>query len=60
VARTRDLRRDSVIVREEMASEAVEFAVIQGHKRYDGEFAIRIGPGRGTEIEGDPIGHRAE
>ena len=49
-----------VIGPEEMASEAVELAVIEGHKRYDGEFEIRVGPGQGTEIEGDPIGHRKE
>lgn len=60
VALMRDLRRDSVIVREEMASEAVELAVIEGHKRYDGDFEIRVGPGQGTETAGDPIGHRAE
>ena len=49
-----------VIVREEMGSEAVEIAVIEGHKKYDGEFEIRVGPGQGTETEGDPIGRRAE
>lgn len=56
VALMRDLREDPVIVREEMGSEAVELAVIEGHKRYDGDFEIRIGPGPGTETEGDPIG----
>ncbi|WP_320780635.1 BCCT family transporter [Streptomyces sp. CRN 30] len=56
VALMRDLRKDPVIVREEMAGEAVELAVIEGHKRYDGEFELRIGPGPGTETEGDPIG----
>ncbi|GAA2284367.1 BCCT family transporter [Streptomyces ruber] len=56
VALMRDLRRDPVVVREEMAGEAVELAVIEGHKRYDGDFEIRIGPGPGTETEGDPIG----
>ena len=35
VAMMRDLRRDPVMVREEMASEAVELAVIEGHKRYE-------------------------
>ncbi|MFJ4682139.1 BCCT family transporter [Streptomyces sp. NPDC088789] len=56
VALMRDLRRDPLIVREEMGSEAVELAVIEGHKRYDGEFELRVGPGVGTEVEGDPIG----
>ncbi|MFI1731656.1 BCCT family transporter [Streptomyces acidicola] len=55
VALMRDLRRDPVIVREEMASEAVESAVIVGQKRYDGDFEIKVGPGQGTETEGDPI-----
>ncbi|MER5943355.1 BCCT family transporter [Streptomyces sp. NPDC001928] len=53
----RDLRRDPVIVRGEMGSEAVELAVIAGHKIYDGEFEIKVGPGPGTEAEGDPLGH---
>ncbi|MFJ4466295.1 BCCT family transporter [Streptomyces sp. NPDC089424] len=56
VALMRDLRRDPVIVRNAMGSEAVELAVIEGHKKYDGEFELRIGPGRGTDVEGDPIG----
>ncbi|EGX57612.1 BCCT family transporter [Streptomyces zinciresistens K42] len=53
----RDLRRDPVIVRNEIGSEAVELAVIEGHKKYDGEFAIKVGPGVGTEVAGDPLGH---
>jgi choline/carnitine/betaine transport len=57
IALMRDLRRDPVIVRGEMGSEAVELAVIEGHKRYDGDFEIRVGPGAGTETEGDPLGH---
>ncbi|MCX4903658.1 BCCT family transporter [Streptomyces sp. NBC_00878] len=57
IALMRDLRRDPVIVRGEMGSEAVELAVIEGHKKYDGEFEIRVGPGAGTETEGDPLGH---
>ncbi|MFV0132587.1 BCCT family transporter [Streptomyces sp. HMX87] len=56
VALMRDLRRDPVIVRGAMADEAVELAVIEGHKRYEGDFEIRIGPGPGTDVEGDPIG----
>jgi choline-glycine betaine transporter len=58
VALMRDLRRDPVIVRQEMASEAVELAVIEGHRKYAGEFKIKVGPGQGTEMEGDPIGPR--
>ncbi|WP_221349723.1 BCCT family transporter [Streptomyces beigongshangae] len=57
VALMRDLRRDPVIVRNEMGSEAVELAVIEGHRKYDGDFEIRVGPGAGTETEGDPLGH---
>ncbi|MFH9816935.1 BCCT family transporter [Streptomyces sp. NPDC017230] len=56
VALMRDLRRDPLMVRGEMASEAVEMAVIEGHKKYEGDFEIRIGPGPGTDVEGDPIG----
>ncbi|MFA3873127.1 BCCT family transporter [Streptomyces sp. MMCC 100] len=56
VALMRDLRRDPLIVRGEMASEAVGLAVIEGHKQYEGDFEIRIGPGPGTDVEGDPIG----
>ncbi|CAL9368828.1 Glycine betaine transporter BetP [Streptomyces sp. enrichment culture] len=58
VALMRDLRRDPLIVRGEMGSEAVEMAVVEGHRRYDGDFEIRVGPGRGPETEGDPIGRR--
>lgn len=57
VALMRDLRQDPVIVRTEMGTEAVELAVIEGHKRYDGEFEIKVGPGPGTGAEGDPLGH---
>ncbi|TLS47931.1 BCCT family transporter [Streptomyces montanus] len=57
VALMRDLRKDPVIVRSAMGSEAVELAVIQGHKEYDGDFGLRVGPGPGTETEGDPLGH---
>lgn len=56
VALMRDLRHDPLIVRGDMGVEAVEAAVIAGHEQYDGDFEIRIGPGRGTEREGDPIG----
>nr|WP_320776434.1 BCCT family transporter [Streptomyces sp. CRN 30] len=56
VALMRDLRRDHVIVRGEMGSQAVGMAVVEGHRKYDGEFEIRVGPGRGPEVEGDPIG----
>jgi choline/carnitine/betaine transport len=56
VALMRDLRRDPVIVREQMGSEAVEMAVMAGHEKYDGDFEFRVGPGRGPDVEGDPIG----
>ncbi|MFD6326320.1 BCCT family transporter [Streptomyces sp. NPDC058442] len=58
VALMRDLRRDPLIVRGEMASEAVDMAVIAGHAKYDGEFELRIGPGPGPDVEGDPIGRQ--
>ena len=56
VALMRDLRRDPLIVRGERGAEAVQLAVIEGHKKFDGEFEFRIGPGRGPDVEGDPIG----
>ena len=34
----------------------VELAVIEGHTKYDGELELRVGPGRGPDVEGDPIG----
>lgn len=55
VALMRDLRRDPVIVRGEIGTEAVEMAVIAGHEKYDGEFEIRIGPGTGPDHPGDPL-----
>ncbi|MFE4248459.1 BCCT family transporter [Streptomyces sp. NPDC056910] len=55
VALMRDLRHDPLIVRSDRGDEAVEAAVIAGHEQYDGDFEIRIGPGQGTEREGDPI-----
>ncbi|MER7763715.1 BCCT family transporter [Streptomyces sp. NPDC097619] len=45
----RDLRRDPLIVRGELAEEVVEEAVIAGHDRYDEGFEIRIGPTRPTD-----------
>ncbi|WP_370468194.1 BCCT family transporter [Streptomyces tanashiensis] len=45
VALMRDLRKDPLIVRGERGEEAVEFAVIAGHEKYDGDFELRIGPG---------------
>ncbi|MFE9394325.1 BCCT family transporter [Streptomyces flavidovirens] len=45
LALMRDLRQDPLIVRGELAEEAVESAVIAGHEKYAGEFEIRIGPG---------------
>ncbi|MFF7308388.1 BCCT family transporter [Streptomyces sp. NPDC008137] len=56
VALMRDLRRDPVIVREQMGSEAIEMAVMAGHEKYDGDFEFRVGPGVGPDVEGDPIG----
>ncbi|MEU0683372.1 BCCT family transporter [Streptomyces albogriseolus] len=56
VALMRDLRHDPLVVCGKMGSEAVELAVIEGHKKYDGEFELRVGPGRGPDVEGDPIG----
>ncbi|WP_243744569.1 BCCT family transporter [Streptomyces hainanensis] len=50
----RDLRHDSLILREEKGVEAVEMAVMAGHQRYDGDFELRIGPGNGN---GDANGH---
>ncbi|MFI0982192.1 BCCT family transporter [Streptomyces sp. NPDC021093] len=52
----RDLRKDPLIVRGEMGVEAVEAAVIEGHKHYDGDFEIRIGPGNGTDTTPEPEG----
>jgi choline/carnitine/betaine transport len=49
LALMRDLRQDPLIVRGEIAEEAVESAVIAGHEKYAGEFEIRIGPGLGPE-----------
>ncbi|MEV1053049.1 BCCT family transporter [Streptomyces sp. NPDC049887] len=40
----RDLRHDPIIVRGERGEEVVDLAVIEGHKRYDGDFELRIGP----------------
>lgn len=40
----RDLRQDPLIVRSELAEEAVEEAVVAGHEKYAGGFEIRIGP----------------
>ncbi|MFD3517123.1 BCCT family transporter [Streptomyces sp. NPDC058657] len=45
----RDLRRDPLIVRGEMGVEAIEAAVIEGHKKYEGDFELRIGPGNGND-----------
>ncbi|MFD5428859.1 BCCT family transporter [Streptomyces sp. NPDC127084] len=40
----RDLRHDPLIVRGERGEEVVGVAVIEGHEKYAGDFAIRIGP----------------
>lgn len=55
----RDLRRDPLIVRTELAEEAVEEAVIAGHEKYAGAFEIRIGPGAVAE-QGTPSEPGAE
>ncbi|MGP4115463.1 BCCT family transporter [Streptomyces sp. 4N509B] len=54
VALMRDLRRDPLILRGEKGEQVVEMAVINGHRRYDGDFEIAIGPGgfRGGATEG--------
>jgi choline-glycine betaine transporter len=44
VSLMRDLRGDPLIVRGEIGDEAVDMAVIEGHRLYDGDFEIRIGP----------------
>ncbi|MGX1880869.1 BCCT family transporter [Streptomyces sp. NPDC055287] len=51
LALMRDLRQDPLIVRGEIAEEAVESAVIAGHEKYAGEFEIRIGPGPEADEE---------
>ncbi|MGW0122047.1 BCCT family transporter [Streptomyces sp. NPDC003327] len=60
VALMRDLREDPLIVRGEVGEEVVELAVIAGHKRYGGDFELRIGPGsppsRGASGPGAPPG----
>ncbi|WP_436946127.1 BCCT family transporter [Streptomyces sp. SudanB25_2051] len=52
----KDLRRDPLIVRGELAEEAVEEAVIAGHEKYAGDFEIRIGPAQGEAPR--PTGNR--
>jgi choline/carnitine/betaine transport len=52
----RDLRRDPLIVRGERGVEAVEAAVIEGHKKYEGDFEIRIGPGSSDDDAGTATG----
>ncbi|MCS0638004.1 BCCT family transporter [Streptomyces sp. LP05-1] len=54
VALLRDLRQDPLIVRGEVAEEAIESAVIAGHEKYAGEFEIRIGPGAGPVAGTEP------
>ncbi|MDT0269796.1 BCCT family transporter [Streptomyces sp. DSM 44915] len=41
----KDLRRDSLVLRERKGEEVVEMAVIAGSEKYAGDFEIRIGPG---------------
>ncbi|PRH75789.1 BCCT transporter [Streptomyces solincola] len=57
----KDLRRDPLIVRGEIAEEAVEEAVIAGHEKYSGDFEIRIGPGDNEPASGaTPTGEGRE
>jgi choline/carnitine/betaine transport len=51
MALLRDLRRDPLIVRGELGDEAVDMAVRAGHRRYQGDFEFRIGPGEGPGRE---------
>ncbi|MEU2157150.1 BCCT family transporter [Streptomyces sp. NPDC019396] len=51
----RDLRRDPLIVRGERGEEAVGLAVIEGHEKYAGDFAIHIGPSPQPTGEGDKV-----
>jgi choline/carnitine/betaine transport len=60
VALLRDLRQDPLIVRGTMGAEAVEAAVVAGHRQYNGEFELRIGPGEGVGTAGDPIGRHLD
>jgi choline/carnitine/betaine transport len=53
----KDLRQDPLIVRGELAEEAVEDAVIAGHEKYAGDFEIRIGPAQDEAPR--PTGNRA-
>lgn len=53
VAMTRDLRRDRLIVVGERGDEAIEIAVLAGHKQYGGEYEILIGPTNGESPESD-------
>ncbi|WP_431047402.1 BCCT family transporter [Streptomyces sp. P1-3] len=55
VALVRDLRQDPLIVRGEKGEEAVNMAVIAGHREYAGDFEIRIGPGRTSPEETKPV-----
>ena len=59
VALVRDLRRDPLILRGQRGEEAVETAVITGHELYDGNFELRVGPGRnggpGTDGGGESV-----
>ncbi len=49
----RDLRRDSLVLRERKGEEVVEMAVIAGSEKYAGDFEIRIGPGT-ADLPGAP------
>ncbi|RAJ61615.1 choline/carnitine/betaine transport, partial [Streptomyces sp. Amel2xB2] len=51
VAMTRDLRRDRLIVVGERGDEAIETAVLAGHRQYGGEYEILIGPTNGSSSQ---------
>ncbi|MEU6159879.1 BCCT family transporter [Streptomyces sp. NPDC047130] len=48
VALMRDLRRDPLMLREEAANEALEDAVVQGYRKFDGDFELQVRPSQGT------------
>ncbi|MCF6524723.1 BCCT family transporter [Streptomyces sp. JJ36] len=54
----RDLRRDALIQRGERGAEAIERAVLTGHERYAGDFALRVGPA--SDVDLDELRRRAD
>jgi hypothetical protein len=43
----RDLRRDPLMLRETAANEALEDAVVQGYRKFDGDFELQVRPAQG-------------